>query len=308
MSQTSLIDTSQYQDIPKVEPVFARHETFHPRFSWLKKGFDAAKKYEDNIFLKDNAPVILGVGKNMVRSIRYWCQAFKVLKDDQPTEFGKKLLGDDGWDIYLEDPASLWLLHWQLLQPTCEAAAWYYTFNVFRPVEFTSEDLIKGLTEYRTELGNTTVESSLKKDISCILRMYGQPEKKSKLIEDSIDCPFAELGIIQALGGNKQYTFRVGQKFNLPADIIVAACLEFAQSRGGSKTISVSSLTYDIGSPGMIFKLPESIISEAIEKVARHQKELALSDTAGLIQFSFNQEADQLKEEILNQYYRTRGH
>lgn len=61
-----------------VSPVFARHETFHPRFGWLKKGFDAAL-LDSGIFLRDDAPVRLGVGKNMARSIRYWCNAFKVI-------------------------------------------------------------------------------------------------------------------------------------------------------------------------------------------------------------------------------------
>ena len=55
-------------------PIFARHETFHPRFGWLKKGYDAAVK-NNNIFLEEDAAVTLGVGKNMVRSIRYWCSA-----------------------------------------------------------------------------------------------------------------------------------------------------------------------------------------------------------------------------------------
>lgn len=105
--------------VPDVNPVFARHETFHPRFGWLKKGFDWAQR-DSGIFLRDDAPVRLGVGKNMVRSIRYWCSAFKVLEDDIPSEFGKKLLAEDGWDEFLEDPASLWLLHWNLLKPTCD--------------------------------------------------------------------------------------------------------------------------------------------------------------------------------------------
>ena len=90
--------------------VFARHETFHPRFGWLKKGFDKASQ-DSGIFLREDAPVLLGVGKNMVRAIRYWCSAFKVLENDSPTDFGTKLLGAGGWDEYLEDPASLWLLH-----------------------------------------------------------------------------------------------------------------------------------------------------------------------------------------------------
>ena len=37
-------------------PVFARHETFHPRFSWIKKGFDAARLYPA-VFLQEDAPV-----------------------------------------------------------------------------------------------------------------------------------------------------------------------------------------------------------------------------------------------------------
>lgn len=143
MTQATLPGLDAQTTFPAVNLTFARHETFHPRFGWLKKGYDAAKK-DREVFLRDDATVILGVGKNMVRSIRYWCRAYKILQDDVPTSFGEKLLGDEGWDPFLEDPASLWLLHWQLLRPTCEATAWYVTFNVFRAVEFESEDLFNG--------------------------------------------------------------------------------------------------------------------------------------------------------------------
>ena len=81
-----------------IRQTFARHETFHPRFGWLKKGFDQAAK-DPTIFLQDDATVRLGVGKNMVRSIRYWCSAFKLLESDCPTEFGNQLLGSTGWAV-----------------------------------------------------------------------------------------------------------------------------------------------------------------------------------------------------------------
>lgn len=105
-----------------IASIFARHETFHPRFGWLKKGFDRAS-HDPEVFLRDDATVRLGIGKNMVRSLRYWEFAFKLLKGDQPTDFGKQLLGNSGWDLYIEDPASLWLLHWKLLEPPCFATA-----------------------------------------------------------------------------------------------------------------------------------------------------------------------------------------
>lgn len=206
---------NQTTSLPFLNPFFARHETFHPRYGWLKKGYELASQ-DSGIFNADNAPVRLGVGKNMVKSIRYWCNAFKVLENDTPTEFGVQLLSNNGYDPFLENPASLWLLHWNLLKPTCDAAAWYYTFNFFRGGEFYVEDLSSGLRSYQENLGKPTADSSLKKDITCILRMYVEQRATKGLIEDSIDCPFSELGLIHTAGESKRYTFRVGAKATLP--------------------------------------------------------------------------------------------
>ena len=63
-------------------PIFARHETFHPRFGWLKKGFDKAND-DNSLFSKESAPAVLGVGKNMVKAIKYWCIAFKVVDESK---------------------------------------------------------------------------------------------------------------------------------------------------------------------------------------------------------------------------------
>lgn len=266
--------------------VFARHETFHPRFGWLKKGFDRAS-VDAEIFFREDAPVRLGVGKNMVRSIRYWCSAFKLLSDDQPTEFGQQLLGQNGWDPYLEDPASLWLLHWKLLEAPNLATAWDVVFNDFRQVEFTTEDLFYRLCEYRDREASRISESSLKKDVSCILRMYVvQPSGKAQVSEDSLDCPFTELGLIHTAGDSRHYLFRVGPKPSLPPEIVVYACLQH-QARTGSpaKTIPIANLLYDPGSPGLVFKLTESAICDAIEVVARRWDSIRLSDAAGKLQF-----------------------
>lgn len=216
-------------DTKKVS-VFARHETFHPRFGWLKKGFDKASA-DPEIFLREDAPVRLGVGKNMVRAIRYWCTAFKVLEDNNgisPTVLGCKLLSDTGWDPFLEDPASLWLLHWNLLTPPCYATAWDFTFNYLRQVEFSSEDLFLALCDYLDSQVVRVADSSLKKDVTCILRMYVEQEGKAGFNEDLVDCPFTDLRLLYSAGDSKQYEFQVGSKDNLPADIIVFACLDFA--------------------------------------------------------------------------------
>jgi len=283
--------------------VFARHETFHPRFGWLKKGLDRAAQ-DPQVFLREDAPVRLGVGKNMVRSIRYWCSAFKLLEDGLPTAFGQQLLGDNGWDPYLEDPGSLWLLHWKLLEPPCLATAWDFTFNYFHLAEFTVEDLFYQLCEYRDREVSRIADSSVRKDVSCILRMYVEQPSKALASEDSLDCPFAELGLIHTAGDSRHYTFRIGFKPKLPPELVVYTCLHHASRLiSTARTIPLANLLYDLGSPGLIFRLTESAICEAIETVARQWKQLSLSDAAGKLQFSFESDPLALAEDILNQYY-----
>lgn len=290
--------------------IFARHETFHPRFGWLKKGFARASS-DPEVFLRDDATVRLGIGKNMVRSLRYWEFAFKLLKDDQPTDFGERLLGNNGWDPYLEDPGSLWLLHWKLLEPPCFATAWDFTFNHFRPVEFTFEDLFYQLCDYRDRQIPRIADSSLKKDVSCILRMYvEQPSKeqssKSLVSEESLDCPFTQLGLIHTAGDARHYIFRIGYKPTLPAEVIVYACLHHAyRFSSTSRRIPLAKLLYDLKSPGLVFRLTESAICEAIERVARKSKQLGISDAAGKLEFFFEDKPLELAEAILNKYYQT---
>src|SRR3982751_2851058 len=100
-----------------VQHAFSGHETFPFRYPWLKKGYDAVRE-DGDVFVRDDAITTLGVGKNMVRSIRHWCLAAGLLQEGkkgggsgvQVTQLGKLLLAEDGLDPYLEDPATLWLL------------------------------------------------------------------------------------------------------------------------------------------------------------------------------------------------------
>lgn len=296
-------------------PVFARHETFAPRFGWLKKGFDAAAE-DPEVFLRSDAPVVLGVGKNMVRSIRYWCHAFKLLTDhpvprqrgraSTATPIGRSVLHADGWDPYLEDPATLWLLHWLLLSEPCTATAWHFAFTIFSRPEFTADQLEEALAEYVAgPLGGPRVApSSLRKDVTCILRMYGEPAPSAAVSEDTLHSPFADLGLLRPGGETRSYTFDVGEKPELPANIVVAACLDYAaRSAAGAQTVSVSRLLYDPGSPGMAFKLSESALCAAIEEVGSQHSAVALADTAGLVQLAFYGERDHLLWTLLAEQF-----
>jgi len=298
------------------QPVFARHETFHPRFGWFKKGFDKCSEIT-SLFSEESAPAILGVGKNMVKAIRYWCLAFKLLQEDKhqkgsmrATHFGKQLIGCEGWDPYLEDTASLWILHWNLLKIPCHATAWYYAFNIFNKHIFTVDDLLYGLSEYkdRTFPLNRIATSSLVSDANCFIRMYAAQDGREGFREDSIDSPFCELKLIKTYSDAKQFTINVGPKPGLNPEIIVSACLEFAGAFDkGARTISISRLLYEEGSPGLCFKVRENVLCDAIETISSRFEGVALSETAGLIQLSYNGDPYHLAMRILSDFYHKRG-
>ena len=161
---------------------FARHETFCPRYGWLKKGIDGVST-DAKVFERPDAIEILGVGKNMVRSIKFWCAAFKLIEPEEdpgkttgplkPTDFAKRMFDDDGLDPYLEDPASLWLLHWRLFTPPIAAPAWSMAVNSSALRSFSIKELKDRFLEYKEFIPSIArlSEPSFEKDASCFIRM-----------------------------------------------------------------------------------------------------------------------------------------
>jgi hypothetical protein len=297
---------------------FARHETFHPRYGWLKKGFDHACE-DPGVFLREDATTVLGVGKNMVRAIRYWCLAYKVLQegrrednsrlyDVHPTDFGRQLLEEQGWDPYLEDPGSLWLLHWQLLSFPCRAPAWWAIFNSTRAPEFSDSALLDELRRFRDEHEgwDDVAESSLEKDIRCVLRMYGSVTQGRDLREDSVDSPFVELELLRPIPGLKrQWALNIGPKRHLPDPIIAFACLDYARtSVNSARVLGVAGLVRNPGSPGRVFALTETALGDALARYAEQRSApIGLTHAAGNRQVVLPDDLETATNGILSRYY-----
>ena len=126
---------------------FSGHQTFVFRYGWLEKGVRAIAECP-TVFSEVDALVHLGVGKNMVDSIRHWCQVTQLVEPDpniekntgrhlRPTNIAKHLLLNCGWDPFLEDDASLWLIHWLLITNPSTGTAWQLLFSRFNRPDFT---------------------------------------------------------------------------------------------------------------------------------------------------------------------------
>lgn len=175
------------------------HEKFPLREGWMNKGISAAKEKGTHIFLENQGSDMLGVGTNMVKSIRYWMQACCLLVK----EGNKEILSDVAEAIYKNDPYfedvfSLWLLHSSIAKNIEHATVWYMFFNRFDVDSFTKVDLqIKMKQELFNYVGQHVTESSLKDDIDVLLNMYSKGDIRNEDPEDKIISPFSTLGIIK---------------------------------------------------------------------------------------------------------------
>src|SRR5687768_11704646 len=87
---------------------FSGHETFAFRYAWLPKAYRALKRSVSTFSDEDAAMVELGLGKNMVRSLRFWVEATGLAQPEQGrglklTDFAHAVFGKEGYDPYLED-------------------------------------------------------------------------------------------------------------------------------------------------------------------------------------------------------------
>lgn len=302
-------------------PTFAIHQTFHPRFGWIKKGYDAAAADPD-VFNRADAPVILGVGKNMAEAIRAWVTATHVaarvpnprrprMSVILPTPLGLALLDEKtGLDPYLEDPSTLWVLHWQAVSAKTTLPVWWATFNDFTALEFTEVELLRFcIDEIASTAWSQPNESSIQKDVDCLLRMYTRRGARARQsFDDLMDSPFRELGMIQpAPAGRDTYRFVPGTKPGLSSAPIAYACLDYmATADPGSRTASLSRLSSEPGSPGRLLKLSEDQVRSALEDTAGIVDGIGLAAPTGTLQLALDAPPERLARAVLWTHHRAR--
>jgi hypothetical protein len=146
---------------------------------------------------------------------------------------------------------------------------------------------------------------SVKKDVDCLLRMYASRSGGRHSIEDLLDCPFRELGLMEPVPGEpRAYRFAVGPKPTLPDAVVAYASLDFAaRTSPGSNTMTVARLAQEPGSPGRAFRIPTGAIAAALERVALTDKRVKVANPAGSPQLLFDGDPASVAGELLSRYY-----
>ncbi|NLH98001.1 MAG: DUF4007 family protein [Chthonomonadales bacterium] len=287
MSQENMDHEAPYGSSARAEllpenPTFAGHQTFALRSGWLKKGLDALQTETvgtADVFRRDDALVTLGVGKNMVQAIRHWLVVTRLVEDVPgtrgqqltPSWLGLSLMGRPdapGWDPYLEDEATLWLLHWRLAGPGSLALTWVWTFSYFNEYEFSRQSLADAVYRAATaRCRRTPALSTIERDVECLLHTYAGIAG-SRMSEDHLDSPLVALGLIRH-AFERSYRFDIGHRASLPTTIFAAMLLEYWEwAHPAHSTMSFHDIAYGEGSPGRVLKLDEDTLLEYLDHIA----------------------------------------
>ena len=267
---------------------FTGHETFPCRYPWLPKAVAALeKKSEEKIDLFrdiDEAIVVLGVGKQMARAIRFWVEAAKVVEKEKNgnfeiTQLGKKLLGEKGHDPYLEDVQTLWLIHWNFsTHPESPIFAWDFLMNRWQDPEIIPSRVVDA---FKTEADSQSRQLSvvtLKQHFNIFLHTYLPTRgKKGNILEDNLDCPLIELDLIRQIGetvsdsdGKREpiYAFNRDSKPQISQQLFFYCLEDFWKIYSPEeKSLPFHEIAFGYGSPGQIFKLPEQEIRARLEEI-----------------------------------------
>lgn len=271
---------------------FGRHETFPLRFGWLTKGVSAWVE-KPSIFDDEDAVIKLGVGKNMVDAIRYWMVASQIVvangRSLEPTEVGKRVFFEDGWDPYLEDDATIWLVHWLIASNPVDATTPFWFFNRFHKPEFTNKELIDALTDYVKENFRSRVAAAtLRNDVGLLLRMYEAAHKQTKgPVEEALDSPMSLLALLSHQEGTKLHSSLSEYRASVPVATFSFAIAQLFEQLNES-VISVERLMHSDGklaAPGAVFRITEECLVAKLEAMVRWLPGVfELRQTAGIHQ------------------------
>ena len=277
-------------------PIFSGHESFVCKSHWLKRGYDFVRG--ENNFNDDDAVVRLGVGKNMVASIKFWLKAIGLLKDAGLVALANHLFDDDnGKDPYLEDIGTLWLLHFLLIQ-TDYATIYKTTFvdyhrqrNIIEKSKL--QNYIKHICFDETGYKNLYNDNTVKRDIGVMLHNYCAKNGGNVNIEDS-NSLFAPLNLICETEKNT-YRFNYDTRSDVPSLIFLYALLIKFEGR--------NSISFeDITELALIFCLTNNDLLDIINYLCDlYPSEIVFSDVAGIKELQFRATLNSI--DVLDRYY-----
>lgn len=283
---------------------FGGHQTFFIREGWLAKGLALLREDPskfDNPYVAD----LLGVGRNMAKSIEHWLLATGLAekierrgrgrRDGQPrlavSELGEVVARHDPWFL---DPGTWWFLHIKLVRTPAHAATWHWFFNHYASSRFERATVVAQLEQHdRVSSRRSATRKTLERDVSCFLGSYAvEVPYRRKDPEEEIDCPFQELRIIRHFRASGYYELNRRRK-SIPQQVLLYA-LQTPDLMMGESTGTVDVTLHDLqrmeNGPAQVLALSSDALFEHLVELEANGTDapLSMSGLAGDRQLRFD--------------------
>jgi len=284
---------------------FGRHESFHLRSAWVYQGLNSIAN-NSKFFSQKDAHCQIGVGRNMVNAIRYWCQAFELIEAINPrkmgdgfvlTSLGRVILE---MDPYLEDPFTEWILHYHLCTNLQAAPSFYWLFQDYAAKELIESKFVENMLDYLKKEHPETKEPSEKivsRDFKVIIKTYcndlDEISKSSTGEIDVQDSPFSHLNLIHKVDGGHRILMNIGPKLNLTPDAVAYAILKQSETDFRFKrnlSVGIEKLLWQNKGPGKCFNLDAESLLSHLEQIAASKLlgKMEINSTGGIHQVLLN--------------------
>lgn len=277
-------------------PQFSGHETFPLRQLWLLKFSQLINDIQNGVVGKpsdEDAICILGVGKNMLNSMRYWAQA-SGMAEQTPTGmkltklgkliFGTSRRGEHGLDESCEHSATQWLVHWNLSATPVHFTTNWFLFNCINTPTIDREVFLKKLKEWTDENSFKTSLMTLKRSIEVVLRSYVPRQTGRGHMEDFIEPLLADLDLLR-VESRDVIEFHRAAHPSLPDGLFAYALMDYWSRQTAGSTLDFNHIAFDYGSPGRVFKLDAKSIDGRLSRLEELTNEaLVWTEQAGLRQ------------------------
>lgn len=279
----------------KKEAKLKKHETFSIRDGWLEKAINLLED-NPNLFAKDNGQQILGIGTNMVKSLRYWTDACGLIKFKQGTGYSYRELGEflKKNDPYLNDKNSWWLIHMFLVSNDDEAPVFNCFFNM-NLNKFDKEQLFTQIKSKLEEEYTLGADSSLEADCNMLIKTYFSDDISNP--EDNMTCPFSKLGLLST-NDKKIYTKSQPKYMDIDYKIIFYCMLKSIERKEEDEkkkgnvykldSFNLEDLFSWKNNPLRIFNISKSSMFQYLDEMKKNGL-ISLIKTAGLNTITINE-------------------
>ena len=276
---------------------FKKNESFYIRDGWFEKSINSISENQDiNIFSRNNGTSFLGIGSNMVKGLRYWLHASKLIKSSSAatelTEFGKLV---QKWDPYFENDFTWYLVHYYLASNYFECPIFYFFFNSnFKSVR--RKDFLDYIKSTLISEGYIVKNDYLEDDLNVFLKTY---YNDSVVVnpEDNYICPLSKLKLIKKKGDKYE---KKHPKFSSLSFLIIYFSLT---QKYGYDSFNIEDSLSDELSPVSIFNLDKNMYLQYLEEMKKYDL-ITINKTAGLNVVYFNKKLE--LADIFESYFERR--